>query len=383
MLSVEEEQNPVVWASIGEVGLLDDWMFQREDVYHASTEEIERLKMEAIGAAVAHQFAHNAEYRRYCERLNFEPSTLRGLADLARIPLVTSSQFKLREVLTGPPESVVKTCASSGTQGSVSRVHRDETTLSRFFASIRVCVEQLLSVDDAFCLHLGPDRDEAKDLWIAYSMSVTDMMFPTENFVRDEVFEPERVVQRIRAARGRYEKVVLLGAPIMLLHLAEYMEEAGERFDDCDDIWVITAGGWKRFSGTSISPPELFGRLEQRFSGLKQSNFRDFFNMVELNLVIPECESGVKHAPPWLHLLVLSPETLQPVPNGEEGLLAFIDPTPTSYPGFILTDDFARISLDGECGCGRSGQGIEFVRRVNRGESRGCALKMDRTHAKR
>jgi len=379
----KDNHQAVVWDPIEAVGTLDDWVHQREDIYWAPLGEIEEMKVAAARAAVEHHLTHNQDYRRYSDRVGFDPSRLQTARDLATIPLLTSSQFKLRRVLTGTEEQVVKICTSSGTQGSISRVHRDETTLCRFLSSVRGCLEQMLGLDDAFCVHLGPSKEEAKDLWIAYAMSVTDMLFPTENFVVDEVFHPERVISRIHEVRDEFEHVMMIGAPIMYLHLAKHLAESGETLDGCGNFVMITAGGWKRFSGSSISRPEMVTRLQRSFRGLEPANVRDFFNMVEFNTVLAECEFGVMHGPPWVHLLTLDPETLQPVMQGEEGVFGFIDPTATSYPAFIFSDDLARISLDGECRCGRRGQAIEFIRRINRVESRGCALKMDRTHSGR
>ncbi|MBB2911303.1 long-chain-fatty-acid---luciferin-component ligase [Streptosporangium becharense] len=373
----------LLWDPLEAVSVLDDWVFQRSDIYHASAAEIETLKLTMARNAVDHHFTHNPTYRQYCQKSGFEPDQLNTLQDLARIPLITSSQFKISQVRTGPEEAIVKVCTSSGTQGSMSLVHRDETTLCRFLGSIQGSVDQLLGLDDAFCLHLGPSKEEAGDLWFSYAMAVTDMLFPTENFVVDGVFDPAKVVRRIQEARGDAENVLLVGAPIMFLHLDEYMTENGILLEDCENLFVITAGGWKRFRGSSIPREEFVGHLTKRFQGLDPSRIRDFFNMVELNSILAECEFHVKHVPPWIHVLTLDPRTLQPVANGRQGLLAFVDPTATSYPGFILTDDYARTVLDGECRCGRRGQGIEFTRRVEKVESRGCALKLDRAQLNR
>lgn len=376
-----EALHAVDFKPLESVGVLDDLIFQATDIYRLHRAELEQLQLSLIGEAFSLHYERNEDYRRYCERLGARPRRFNAVEDLASIPLVTSTQFKLRDVLSCDRAKVVKTCVSSGTQGSISRVYRDETTMCRFLGSVQSSVDEILSLDDAYCLHLGPAKDEAGELWFSYVMSTTDLIFPTENFVHGGRFDPAAVVRRFQEVRAEYENVLLVGAPVMFLNLVEYMTAHQLREEECGHVLMVTGGGWKRFEGGAIPRPEFESLLARRFCGLSQANFRDFFNMVELNAVFPECERRIKHVPPWIRLCVLDPRTLRPVPTGEVGLLAYLDPTPTSFPGFVLADDFARLVFDEKCACGRHGQGVEIIRRVSKVESRGCALKIDRTYA--
>ncbi len=374
-------QPAVAFQALPAISLLDDVVFQADDLYTWDQATVEELQLRLITAAFEHHYTYNAAYRRYCERVGGAPSTFSSIADLARIPLITSTQFKLSTVLSSPPESIVKTCVSSGTQGSISKIYRDETTLCRFLGSVQSSIEQVLMVDDAYCLHLGPSQAEAQDLWFSYVMGATDLVFPTENYVVDGQFRPAALLERLHSVKQRYQHTLLIGAPVMFLHLIDYMVEHDLSVEGCERLMVVTAGGWKRFSGSAISRAEFEARLQTRLRGMQPQHFRDCFNMVELNTLVAECAHRVKHVPPWLHVLILDPQSLQPVAPGQMGLLAFLDPTPTSYPGFILTDDFARLTPAGACACGKHGPGIEIVRRVQKVESRGCALKIDRAYS--
>jgi len=363
------------------VDLLDDLVFQREDVFYWTREQVEEMQLRLIPEAFRFHYEGNPGYRLYCDSLGQRPRRFSSVDELAQIPLLTSTQFKLRDVLSCAAPEVVKVCTSSGTRGSISRVHRDETTLCRFLGSVQCTLDQILQLDDAFVFHLGPSKDEAGDLWISYVMSVFDMIFPTENFVVDDVFHPQRVVERLEEVRGDYEHVVFVAPPIMYLHLLEHMEARGIRFEGCENFVMLTGGGWKRFTGQAIPRAEFEERLERNFAGFDRRMYRDLFNMVEMNTVMAECEHHVKHVPPWLRVLVLDAATLRPVPAGQEGLLAFLDPTAVSYPGFILTDDVARLGAEDGCACGRTGPGVEILRRLNKVEARGCALRVDRNYS--
>ena len=122
--------------------------------------------------------------------------------------------------------------------------------------------------------------------------------------------------------------------------------------------------------------------LEERVAdrlGVAADSFRDVFNMVELNSLIFECEHGHKHIPPWLYVDARSAATLAPVATGEPGLLAYLDPTPLSYPGFVLSDDVGAVcSL--RCPCGIDGAVLQLQRRLSSIEERGCGMKMNRYH---
>ncbi|MCI0489496.1 MAG: hypothetical protein L0229_23130 [Blastocatellia bacterium] len=171
---------------------------------------------------------------------------------------------------------------------------------------------------------------------------------------------------------------VLVGPPIFFLYLMEFLKDRGETIDlGARGSLIITAGGWKSYAKEEIDC-ESFLSLCGEYLGLRnRMKIRDAFNMVELNTVIFECERGVKHIPPWLVVAALDPENLSPSDPEEMGLLAFFDPLPTSYPGFILSDDFGQVS-NMPCMCGRAGPVLQFCRRVKMLEDRGCALKMER-----
>jgi long-chain-fatty-acid---luciferin-component ligase len=142
---------------------------------------------------------------------------------------------------------------------------------------------------------------------------------------------------------------------------------------------VITAGGWKRATGSVVPRDELTDLVVSAFALPEGGQVRDCFNMVELNSVLFECEHQVKHVPPWLRVTARDPGTLEVLPSGAQGTLAFLDALPTSYPGFLLSDDFGTVRYGVACPCGRTSDVLDVTRRIQTVEARGCALKMDGT----
>jgi len=73
---------------------------------------------------------------------------------------------------------------------------------------------------------------------------------------------------------------------------------------------VLTAGGWKRFSGQRIERAVFDPRACAAFGLADESQVRDAFNQVELNTVMIECSAHRKHVPPWLYAAARDPDRL-------------------------------------------------------------------------
>jgi len=366
--------------NLGNIEEIDKYIYQNEDVFSWNKKQIEDVQFRLIREAFEYHYNNCSEYRDYCICSQIYPCSIKVYTDLANIPLVPSTIFKKMDLMSVSEDSIIKKCTSSGTTGALSIVNRDEITLNRFLGSVEETIDQMFHFDDALFLNLGPSTEESKDLWFSYVMSITDLVFPSLNFVEEGIFYPEKVIEALKTFENKYETLAIIGAPIMFMRLLEYMSKTNQSVDFGRKVFIITAGGWKKFSGEAISKSELYSRLKERIVGLEESSIRDALNMVELNSIWPECASKVKHVPPWVKVIIRSPYNLEPLKNGEMGLISFLDPTATSYPAFILTMDFGKIVVDGECECGCTGTGIEIIRRVKKGESRGCALKMDKVY---
>lgn len=362
---------------------LDDLIYQRNDNFFHSPDEIRTLRTKYILESFKHHLVKNEKYKVYAETLGVNIEEIQSDKELHNIPLIPSKLFKVQKITGIKDEEVAKVCTSSGTKGSISKVYRDEVTLERFLGGMQNIIDSLLELDDAYCVNLGPDTEEAGDLWFSYVMSLISMIFPTSNLVKEGNFYPDEAVKEIKNSILKYENIVIVGAPAMFLELFQYMKKSDQVVHGCNNILCLTAGGWKRAQGQALSRKELFCELESVFHGIKSENFRDILNMVELNSIFCECHKHKKHVPIWTKIIVLDPITLMPVPDGEEGILAFLDSSAESYPAFVLTDDIAKMESCKKCKCGRTSDIVDIVRRVKDNDARGCALKIDAKYCKK
>lgn len=266
--------------------------------------------------------------------------------------------------------------------GSKSVVLRDDRTLERFIGTVLHGTRHFLGQAElrkGFVL--GPPREQAGDLWFSYALGLAEVLHDAEYFVKDERFVPEAVYAALAELDGSVQPVVV-SPPSLLLALVRWMEERGAALQLGDyGAIVMTAGGWKRNASKAVNRADLQERTAATL-GIAAGGFRDVFNMVELNSLIFECHLGRKHIPPWLHVDARSAATLAPLAAGEPGLLAYLDPTPLSYPGFVLSDDVGAV-CSVRCPCGIEGSVLQLDRRLTSIEERGCGMKMNRYHVER
>ncbi len=343
----------------------------------AEIQDDAELRLQVIQASVAHHLECCPAYARFAERLGFAADALRRPEDLDRVPQLPTTAFKRAPILSVLPEQTAKRCTSSGTQGRLSIVYRDRVTLERLLGSTRRGLELLGDwyEDEVRVLNLGPDHIEAGDLWFAYVMSLIGMDYPTKHAVVNGAFDPRRALRELDELAQEAAMPVLVGPPTLVLAVARAALDQGTRA--MPQLAVVTAGGWKRDDSQHVDRDEFSNIVTRAFALKDEERVRDVFNQVELNTVIVECHCHRKHVPPWLHVTARSLTTLAPLPYGQSGLLSYLDPSASSYPCFILADDVGSVRAS-PCECGWPGRTLEIERRLDRMESWGCALKMDR-----
>lgn len=360
---------PAPTTTADEVSALDAWLSATDVMRDGTAPEV---RAAFLRDAVAHHVAHNPAYARYADGL--DPATI-DVDTLDRIPLLPSGVFKRAADLVRTGSEPVVMTTSSGTQGTVSRVPRDDATLMRFFASVTAATHELLDVEHAETVvhNVGPRVDESQHLWISYVMSGVSVLHETDFYVRDGAVETERLVAALAADDPSVPSLVV-GPPPLLWDLAHALRT--RPLPAHPRRFAVTIGGWKGRQGQAVGRAALHDVLVPSLGLPGAGAVRDAFNMVELNTIALECAHHAKHCPPWLYVSARDARTLAPVAAGESGLLAYCDPTPTSFPGFVLSEDFGWVDRDVACPCGVTGDVLRIERRVNRLESRGCAMKI-------
>lgn len=354
-----------------------DHLVASETVFDLPLAEQRSLRDYHVRRAFAAHLDGCPSYAAFAARRRFQRAA--GVGDLGGIPVIPSSVFKSERVLSVAEGEISKWCRSSGTQGTQSLVGRDRTSLERLLGSIRAGVTLIHAwlEDDLEVIHLGPDRSEAGDVWFMYVMALIELLYPTRHFVRGGVFDVTGALARVQELVARGDRhLAVVGPPFRVLELIEAIERSGTQIAGGPSTTVLTAGGWKRFSGQRIERGAFDTRASAAFGLADVSQVRDAFNQVELNTVFIECAAHRKHVPPWVYAAARDPDRLAVQPAGQVGVLSYLDASATSYPCFIVTDDVGEVS-EGACPCGREGTTIQVHRRLVTVAQRGCALTLD------
>lgn len=375
--STQSNSKSTTSSSVEELSLIDR-LVSEEGMFLIPPEQAAGLRLRCLHEALAWHLDPESPYGRYAERQGFSLPKLQEPGGLNAVPLLPSALFKRRGVSVAHPRAGdILWTTSSGTQGGLSQIPRDDTTLRRFFSSIAILTKSVLEVEnpDADLLALGPPADEAKNLWIAYVTAGTAVLLPrTKHYVRDGALHIEDAIRDLQALEGVH--VGIMGPPPLILELAKAVSARRVPLRLRHTSQVITIGGWKRRSGEAVPRADFDETVSSAF-GLGVAQVRDIFNMVELNTVIMECSAKSLHIPPWLYVRARNHATLEVVPSGVSGVLSYLDPTAVSYPAFILSDDLGVVFENQTCACGRTSDVLKIERRLNTVETRGCALKMD------
>ncbi len=354
-----------------------DQLIAEEGLFSFAPAQVAELRREFLQNAAAWHLQPDTAYAAYAARQGLRAGT-QASELLDALPLLPSMLFKRAGVhLAHPRASGILWTTSSGTQGSVSRIPRDDITLRRFFASIGNLSNEMLGIQnsDLSVFNLGPDANEARNLWISYVMAGITVMLPRSRYyVHDDRFRLEELLRDLQAAAG--QRIAVMGPPPLLADIAHAMRARGLKLRVRPDSVLVAIGGWKRRSGERL-PRQAFDELLSTAFGLAPTQVRDTFNMVELNSVLVECAHQRLHVPPWLVARARDSATLRVLSAGDSGVLAYLDPTARSYPCFVLSDDLGRVQENLTCACGRCSDVLQIERRLNTVESRGCALKMD------
>jgi long-chain-fatty-acid---luciferin-component ligase len=341
--------------------------------------ELDMLKTDLIRDSFAFHYRANAWFRRECGHRQLTPDDLQQFGDLQRIPLIAVQTFKRPDagfLLSVPLDAIDLEIQSTGTSGFPSVARRDAITTTRASLALLALYREFFGIARGVGLMFCPSPAEVPEMGMVKVFNLlTGLLDDRAYLVRDYSFDPAEAVEYLRGWADRQTRHIL-GPPFLVNRLLTYLQEQDLRLPLDPGSFAITLGGWKRFNRERICR-SLFDRRLETYLGIQPGNSRDLYGMIESNLLAVECEHHRKHLPPWCHVTVRDVNDFSvELPAGQVGVLGILDALSHSYPGFLLSEDVGRMET-GECPCGRTGQGISFVRRLQGAELGCCAVTME------
>jgi len=175
------------------------------------------------------------------------------------------------------------------------------------------------------------------------------------------------VIAFLQRATDRAQPVLLFGTAFNFVHLLDYWIDHHLKVALPAGSRILETGGYKGRSRV-ISKPELHNLLTDRLA-VPVSHIITEYGMSELSSqaydgTIPQSRPGPFRFPPWARVQIISPETGQPLAQGQTGLIRVFDLANVWSVMAIQTED---LGMEHQ-------SGFELIGRAEGVEPRGCSL---------
>ena len=330
----------------------------------------------------AYHIRHCPGYAAICSHLGFSPDQLRSIEDLARIPVIPTLFFKRKALFSMRSWRMAMKVTSSGTSGKYSRIGFDWGCI---LAEAPMVVNlgfrhHLVSAMPAHCVILGykPHKDN--------HTGVTRTMFGLTHFspplsrtyalnMVDGAYVPDLdgVAKALKKLGSSPFPTRVIGFPSYLWFGLQRMEELGLSVQLPKGSRIILAGGWKQHAAQEVDKHTLYS-LARKVLGIPEENINELFGAVEHPVFYNACEKHHFHIPIYGRVLIRDPDTLEPLPMGQVGLVNLISPLMTATPTLsVMTDDLGYLTPGEECGCGIQSPYLTILGRVGMADIQTCA----------
>lgn len=327
-----------------------------------------------------HQFVSVPAYRIHCDALRVDP---RAISSLNQIPMVSTVAFKYADLHAPDSEETpgALTFLTSGT--TIGRNRRGRHVVARpeiYRASAIAHLRAMLFPDGArmsmLAIHPTMDRMPESSLSTMISWCIEEFGNGVMLCAADRsAVDVAAALTFLREAVVKHTPVCILGTTAASAAIFNQLRQCGEKLALPQGSRMMDTGGAK---GQLIP---LTSREVVEFAGEVLGIVPDYvineYGMTELcsqlydatalnsNLQV-SAGDRLKVAPPWMRPAAIDPVTLQPLPDGERGLLGFIDLANVDSVSAVLTEDFGIVE----------GNRVRVLGRAAAGGPRGCALSI-------
>lgn len=311
--------------------------------------DLRDLQLVRLKDLVKTVYSKSPFYKEKFDQAKIDPDKLNSLDDLRRLPFTKKTD--LREhypfgLFSEPISKVRRLHASSGTKGKPTVVGYTDNDIATWS---EVCARSLATA--------GARPEDIVHNAYGYGLFTggLGMHYGIENFGATVVpASGGRTQQQILLLQD-FGARVLLSTPSYALNIAHVMEEQGIDRDSIKlEIGIFGAEPWTE---------ELRAQIEKTL----KIKALDIYGLSEVMGpgVSMECIEGRDGLHIWEDIFlpeIIDPETLEPLPDGEEGELVFTTLLKEAIPVVrYRTGDISRITRD-PCECGRTMAKMERVK---------------------
>ncbi len=354
---------------------LINWVSNSGKTSGKTYEEKQNDKFIMIKKVFEYHYDNNKFYNGYCNSLGITPDDLVESGDIYKIPTIPVENFKKADsakLLTCDVDEIEMEMKSTGTSGipSVSRRCGDTVDIAShaFLSSYR----ENFKLSKGVGLYLFPSAAEVPEMGMVkilnYFSGMLDETFTAMTGSKLLFKEAAMFLNKFEGKTTRH----IFGPPFLIMKFLNYCNKNNIAINLDEKSFVVTLGGWKRYTGDMISIDEFKNELKDSFS-VSKSNIRDMYGLSECNFLAIENDSGSKVVPFYVDFINFDykNQTQKIKDNKGKGVLKIYDPTILSYPCFVHTTDVVSLSYDNQ------NQYINYLTRVKGAEFGCCAVNLD------
>lgn len=343
----------------------------------------QKIFLDSVKEMFKFQCTNSQIFNGIAKQYNFSVNDINTEEDILKIPAIFVTAFKERKLLSLNESEIIKTFTSSGTTGSKSQINWDKISMERQSFMRTSIVESYNLADynqlvNNLVFSYAPDVSGSRGAAYAHN-SYAQFAKENETFYaisKDKYGEPEFNLDKGIDALKRFSESKLplriTGFPAFGYMTLTELDKRGIKFNFPPDSVLFSGGGWKNYTGKTISYDE-YSDLVKRVLGIDKDRIRDVYGMVEHGVPYVTCEYGHFHIPIYSRVCAVSPHTMEILPDGEVGLLKLITPYIRSTPALsVLSTDLGMV--ESNCPCQREGKYIVLKGRGGVKKYAGCGI---------
>lgn len=346
------------------------------------TKTAEELFFQAVKENCQYQYAHCPEYKKIMDGMNFCPDNIHCYDDIEKIPFLPTLFFKNHSVFSMSSYKMLIKATSSGTKGKFSNIGFE---LSGLLCGLKMVLKvghwrKLFSPIPVNYIVFGYKPHRKNKTAVTKTAFGTTLFAPairrtyalkySENGYAPDL---EGVIASIEKYSRSKFPVRFMGFPSYTYFVLKMMDERGMQFKLKKGSKIMLGGGWKQFYTEQVEKTILYD-LAKKVLGIEEADIIEFFGAVEHPILYCDCKNHHFHIPAYSRVIIRDVKTLEPVENGEIGLVNLITPMVKATPILsVMTDDLGILHDGTECGCGIESPYLEIIGRVGLKDIKTCA----------
>ncbi len=346
------------------------------------TEQSNELFLKAMKENCEFHYKNCPEYKKILDGAGFSPDDLKEYKDIERLPFIPTLFFKKNRLYSMSERKMFIHATSSGTSGTFSDIGFE---LSGLLCGLDMVITiakrwKLLSPVPCNYIVLGYRPHRSNKTAVAKTAYGYTLFAPalSRTFAlkyKDGKYSPDLdgiIDAIVKHSKSRFP-LRFIGFPSYTYFVMKLMEERGISVQLPKRSLIMLGGGWKQFYKEQADKDEFYA-LAKKVLGLDEENIIEAFGAAEHPILYCDCEKHHFHVPVYSRVIIRDVHTLEPVPNGQIGLVNLITPMVKATPILsIMTDDLGILHDGSECGCGIESPYLEIIGRVGLRDIKTCA----------